>query len=88
MNHTTAMPDLDEPDLEHLSELERSTEKNLGALAAEFDLSKSTGHYRLTQLRERGVISAISADVDPRSLGMTMVVITGVSDDTGPDRCD
>lgn len=70
--------DLDEHDLEILRTLERSNEKNLEELAADLDLSKSTIHYRLNRLKDRGVIANVSATIDPRALGMTMVVITDV----------
>lgn len=78
MNHTNATPDLDENDLEIIRELEQNDEKNLEELAEKLDLSKSTIHYRLNRLKESGVITDISADVDPHALGLTMVVITEV----------
>ncbi|MFC6767389.1 Lrp/AsnC family transcriptional regulator [Natrinema soli] len=79
MNHTDATPDLDENDLKILRQLERSDEKNLEELAADLDLSKSTIHYRLNRLKESDVITDVSATIDPRALGMAMVVITEVS---------
>lgn len=78
MNHTNATSDLDENDLDILRELERSDEKNLEELAEELGLSKSTIHYRLNRLKDDGVITDISADIDPRALGMSMVIITEV----------
>ncbi|SER38732.1 Lrp/AsnC family transcriptional regulator [Natrinema salaciae] len=78
MNHTNATSDLDENDLDIIRELERNDDKNLEELAAELDLSKSTVHYRLNRLKENGVITDISADIDPRALGMSMVIITEV----------
>ncbi|MDF9746203.1 Lrp/AsnC family transcriptional regulator [Natrinema salsiterrestre] len=96
MNHTDATPDLDENDLDIIRELERNDEKNLEELADELDLSKSAIHYRLNQLKESGVIRNISADVDPRALGMSMVIITevyvshesGYADEIGDDLAD
>ncbi|WP_440767267.1 Lrp/AsnC family transcriptional regulator [Natronorubrum sp. DTA7] len=79
MKPTKPLPDLDENDLEILRELEQNDEKNLEELAAELDLSKSTIHYRLNRLKEDGVITDISADIDPQSLGLAMVVITEVN---------
>lgn len=78
MNHTDATIDLDENDLDILRELERNDEKNLEELAEELDLSKSTIHYRLNRLKDDGVITDVSADLDPAALGMSMVVITEV----------
>ena len=79
MKPTKSLPDLDENDLEIIRELEQNDEKNLEELAAELDLSKSTIHYRLNRLKEDGVITDISADIDPQSLGLAMVVITEVN---------
>lgn len=79
MKPTKPLPDLDENDIEIIRELERNDEKNLEELAAELDLSKSTIHYRLNRLKEDGVITDISADIDPQSLGLAMVVITEVN---------
>ena len=78
MEHTSATPDLDRSDLEIVRELERSDEKNLEELADDLGLSKSTVHYRLNRLKEAGVITEISANVDPHALGMSMTVITEV----------
>ncbi|WP_254525811.1 Lrp/AsnC family transcriptional regulator [Natrinema caseinilyticum] len=78
MEHTNATPDLDETDLEILRQLERNDEKNLEELAEDLDLSKSTIHYRLNRLKESDVITDISANIDPRALGMAMVIITEV----------
>lgn len=96
MNHTNATSDLDENDLDILRELERNDEKNLEELAEELDLSKSTIHYRLNRLKDDGVITDISADLDPTALGMSMVVITevyvshesGYAEDIGSDLGD
>ncbi|ELY38944.1 Lrp/AsnC family transcriptional regulator [Natronorubrum tibetense] len=79
MKPTKSLPDLDENDLEIIRELEQNDEKNLEELAAELDLSKSTIHYRLNRLKENGVITDISADINPQSLGLAMVVITEVN---------
>lgn len=96
MKPTNPLPDLDENDLEIIRELEQNDEKNLEELADELDLSKSTIHYRLNRLKENGVITDISADIDPRSLGLAMVVITevnvsherGYADDIGDGLVD
>ena len=71
--------DVDETDLALLRRVERDDDVNLTELAAELDLSKSAVHYRLNKLKEAGVITAVSADVDPLALGLTTLVITEVS---------
>lgn len=96
MNHTNATSDLDENDLDIVRELERNDDKNLEELAEQLDLSKSTVHYRLNRLKENGVITDISADIDPHALGMSMVVITevyvshesGYADEIGDELVD
>ena len=85
MKPTKSLPDLDANDIEILRQLEQNDEKNLEELAAELDLSKSNG-----------VIRDISADIDPQSLGLGMVVITevnvsherGYADDIGDKLVD
>jgi len=93
MNQTDATSDLDEIDLDIIREFEENDDKSLEELAAELDLSKSAIHYRLNQLKENGVITDISATIDPHALGMSMVSITevyvyhesGYADDIGDE---
>jgi len=79
MDEEPADVDVDETDLALLRRVERDDDVNLTDLAAELDLSKSAVHYRLTKLKDAGVITAVSADVDPLALGLTTLVITEVS---------
>ena len=79
MDDEPADVDVDETDLALLRRVERDDDVNLTELAAELDLSKSAVHYRLTKLKDAGVITAVSADVDPLTLGLSMLVITEVS---------
>jgi DNA-binding Lrp family transcriptional regulator len=93
MNHTDATSDLDEIDLEIIREFEQNDEKSLEELADGLGLSKSAIHYRLNQLKDSGVITDISANIDPHALGMSMVSITevyvyhesGYADDIGDE---
>ncbi|WP_435073543.1 Lrp/AsnC family transcriptional regulator [Halorubrum sp. HHNYT27] len=93
MNHTDATSDLDEIDLEIIREFEQNDEKSLEELADELDLSTSAIHYRLNQLKDSGVITSTSANIDPHALGMSMVTITevyvyhesGYADDIGDE---
>ena len=70
--------DLDEHDLALLQRIENDFDMSLEELAAGLDLSKSAVHYRLKKLRKQNVIKGVTADIDPRTLGLSMVVITEV----------
>jgi DNA-binding Lrp family transcriptional regulator len=96
MNQTDATSDLDEIDLDIIREFEQNDEKSLEELADDLELSKSAIHYRLNQLKDSGVITDISANIDPHALGMSMVTITevyvyhesGYADDIGDALAD
>jgi len=75
----TRVADLDEVDLELLERIEADFDVSLDTLADELDLSRSAVHYRLEQLRERGVVEGVTADLDPTAFGLDMVAITEVS---------
>lgn len=75
----TTRADLDETDLELLRSIETDFDVSLGTLSDELGLSKSAIHYRLNKLKEKEVITGITADLDPVSLGLDMVAITEVS---------
>lgn len=70
--------DLDKHDLALLERVETDFDMSLEELAAGLDLSKSAIHYRLKKLREWGVIESVTADIDPSSLGLSMIMITEV----------
>lgn len=70
---------LDETDLAILERVERNSDINLEELSDTLDLSKSAIHYRLKKLKESGVITSVSADVDPPALGLNLLIITEVS---------
>ncbi|WP_132057820.1 Lrp/AsnC family transcriptional regulator [Halorussus amylolyticus] len=74
-----AAPKLDETDLAILEKVESDFDVSLETLAEELDLSKSAVHYRLNKLKDSGVITSVTADVDPLALGLEMVAITDVS---------
>lgn len=71
--------DIDEVDLALLERIEADYDVNLDTLAEELGLSRSAVHYRLDKLKQRGVVTGVSADLDPTSLGLDMVAITEVS---------
>ncbi|RDZ34072.1 MULTISPECIES: Lrp/AsnC family transcriptional regulator [unclassified Haloferax] len=78
-NGLRSVADLDETDLAILERVEADFDVSLETLAVELDISKSAVHYRINKLKESGVIRGVTADVDPRSLGLEMVAITDVS---------
>ncbi len=75
----TRQADLDSVDLALLERVERDFDVSLETLAEELDLSRSAVHYRLEKLEESGVVTGVTADLDPTALGLDMVAITEVS---------
>jgi DNA-binding Lrp family transcriptional regulator len=73
--------DLDDHDLELLKRIESDFDVGLKELERELDLSSSAIHYRLKKLRENGVIEGVTADLNPLSFGLNMVMITNVKVD-------
>lgn len=71
--------DLDATDIAILERVEHDNDVNLEELADDLDLSKSAIHYRLNKLKDKGIISSISADVDPIAFGLNMLMITEVT---------
>ncbi len=71
--------ELDGTDVELLRRIERDFDVSLDALAEELPLSRSAVHYRLSKLKEQGVIEGVTADLDPLAFGLDMVAITDVS---------
>lgn len=74
----TRIAGLDETDLELLEYIETDFDANLEQLSNELDLSKSAVHYRLNNLREKGIIQSVTADLDPLAFGLNMMMITNV----------
>lgn len=70
---------LDEVDLELLSFIEEDFDVNLSTLSDELGLSKSAVHYRINKLKDNGVVTGVTADLDPLAFGLNMVAITEVS---------
>lgn len=71
--------ELDGTDVELLRRIERDFDVSLDALAEELPLSRSAVHYRLSKLKERGVVRGVTADLDPLAFGLDMVAVTDVS---------
>jgi Lrp/AsnC family leucine-responsive transcriptional regulator len=70
---------LDETDIALLDQVERNSDINLEQLSETLDLSKSAIHYRLNKLKDNNVITSVSADVNPLSVGLNMMMITDVT---------
>lgn len=70
---------LDETDIAILKQVEQNSEINLEELSRELDVSKSAVHYRLKKLKKEDIITSISANVNPISFGLNMLIITEVS---------
>ncbi|QLC35380.1 Lrp/AsnC family transcriptional regulator (plasmid) [Halarchaeum sp. CBA1220] len=75
----TAEVEFDETDLELLEYIESDFDVSLETLAEQLDLSKSAVHYRLNKLKESGVVTGITADLDSLAFGLDMVALTEVS---------
>lgn len=71
--------EFDETDLTLLKRIESDFDVSLETLADELELSKSAIHYRLNNLREDGIITGRTADLDPAPFGLEMVAITEIT---------
>lgn len=69
---------LDSIDLAMLAELERNGRTTNAALAERVGIAESTCTQRLRSLRDRGVIRAFRADIDPTALGLTLQALITV----------
>jgi len=69
---------LDRTDIEILRHVEEHGTDDIGALSERLNLSKSTVYYRIDSLEEAGVITGVTVDTDPLSLGLEMLVLTEV----------
>jgi DNA-binding Lrp family transcriptional regulator len=95
MNDRTST-DFDDVDLALLESIELDFDVSLETLAEELGLSKSAVHYRVNKLKDKGVITGVTADIDPEPFGLEMVAITevsvtheeGYSEDIGQELAD
>lgn len=71
--------ELDETDLRLLECVDEDFDVSLKQLSDKLGLSNSAIHYRLNKLKDAGVIDGVTADIDPTSLGLSMIAITEVS---------
>lgn len=59
--------------------LQRNGRLSNARLADELGIAPSTAHARLASLLERGVITGVHAEVDPRSIGLAIEALISVS---------
>jgi DNA-binding Lrp family transcriptional regulator len=71
--------EFDEIDIELLEYIEDDFDVSLDTLAERLELSKSAVHYRVNKMKEKGIITGITADLDPVPFGLDMVAITEIS---------
>ena len=79
MGRSSKRGEFDETDLYILQQLEADEDLNLSEISEEIGLSKSAIHYRLNKLKENGVVTGMSAQLDPLAFGLEMMMITEVS---------
>ncbi|ESP87034.1 AsnC family transcriptional regulator [Candidatus Halobonum tyrrellensis G22] len=73
--------EFDETDLALLEQVEGDFDVSLETLSDRLELSKSAVHYRLNKLKDSGVITGVTADLDPLAFGLDMVALTEVTVD-------
>jgi len=74
-----SLPDLDDFDRHLLARVQADAHCKAEALAAEIGLSASAVQRRLKRLRERGVIQAEVAVLDPAVMGQALTLIAGLT---------
>jgi DNA-binding Lrp family transcriptional regulator len=67
---------LDEIDIKILNALQDNSEISFESLGKELGVSKSTIHYRVMNLNEKGIIKKFSAIVDPEKVGMGILAVS------------
>jgi len=67
---------LDEIDVKILNALQNNSEISFETLGKELGVSKSTIHYRVMNLKERGIIKKFAAILDPEKLGMGILAVS------------
>lgn len=74
---------MDERDLRILQAAAELGTNSPEEIATHTDIPKSTVHYRITQLKEQGVVTDDLLDVDLNALGLELTIITEVIADYG-----
>jgi len=76
---------MDERDLRILKAVTDLGTDNLEAVAAETNIAKSTVHYRLQRLQEKGIIENDLWEMNLESLGLSITVISEILAQYGED---
>ncbi|WP_439028215.1 Lrp/AsnC family transcriptional regulator [Haloarchaeobius sp. DT45] len=75
--------ELDEIDIEILTQLDEHGEVDANELADELDVSTSTVYYRIETYRENGLFEGRVAELDPQVLGFELTAVTQIQSDYG-----
>ena len=67
---------LDEIDIKILNALQDNSEISFETLGKDLGVSKSTIHYRVMNLKERGVIKKLAAIIDPEKVGIGILAVS------------
>ena len=67
---------LDEIDIKILNALQDNSEISFESLGKGLGVSKSTIHYRVMNLKEKGIIKKFTAIVDPEKVGMGILAVS------------
>jgi DNA-binding Lrp family transcriptional regulator len=79
---------LDEIDIKILNALQNNSEVSFETLGKELGVSKSTIHYRVMNLKERGIIKKFAAILDPEKLGMGILAVSLIRAHYNPGYVD
>jgi DNA-binding Lrp family transcriptional regulator len=75
--------ELDETDIEILTQLDEHGEVDASELAEELGVSTSTVYYRIETYRENGVFEGRVASLDPQELGFELTAVTRIQSEYG-----
>ncbi|MCT9095054.1 Lrp/AsnC family transcriptional regulator [Haloarchaeobius sp. HME9146] len=75
--------ELDETDIEILTQLDEHGEVDANELAEELGVSTSTVYYRIETYRENGLFDGRVAELDPQVLGFELTAVTQIQSDYG-----
>lgn len=76
---TDEWPNLDAVDVEILQHVEQAGMDDIDDLAGSLDMAKSTIYYRIDKLKHDGIITGVTADLNPVALGLKMLLISNIS---------
>lgn len=74
-----SVPALDDVDRRILAELSADSRISVRALAERLHLSRAGAYARIERLRERGVITAFTIDIDPTAAGLATTAYVAIN---------